>query len=388
MTWARIDDGLYDDPRARRAGVDAMGLYVLAASYMGRYNTDGVIDRERVKLLVGRRGPYLAAKLVDAGLWTETDTGWCLLEWEAVLVPRAEVERRSAGARAAGAKGGRQKAERSKPAPNPTDSPEQPADEPPRYVRDTPRDNPSDKSPVQNANSAKEKRTELPTPAHDPEPDPVPDSARVRADVQDDHRGPGEAPIPPRPTLADLAVPPAPDPPRQPAEKRDSTQQGLFGEEEQLAEPAKKGTRVRGHDVATVAEQVHAAHVEAWRAAERKGHEPVMNAKRRKLVEARLADGYAPERLCAAVRGILAEGSWHRDNGFADIDHALKDGAAVEKFEKLVSAPKEPKPEPYRAPRPELPPGAKPVDWNEWQERLRRETGAWNARRAQEVSRG
>lgn len=211
MTWARIDDGLYDDPRVTAAGLDAMGLYVLAASYMGRYNTDGAIDRARVKRLAGRRGAPLAARLVAAGLWEATGEGWQLIAWDGVLVPREEVARRSAGARVAGAKGGRVRAERAahhEPEPTMPDDLERTPEISPTY----PRDNPADISPVQSAKSAKEKRTGQPTPAHVPEPEPVPDSAQARTHAgsqQGESGGGGGGQR--GPSFADLCDPPGVD---------------------------------------------------------------------------------------------------------------------------------------------------------------------------------
>jgi len=110
VTWAKVDDQLHGDPRAAVAGIEAMGLYVLALSYMGAYLTDGEIGLPQVKRLVGRRAPHLAARLVAAGFWDAkgVDT-WGLISWDNYLLSRAYVE----GQRADKSRAGRVGAERS-----------------------------------------------------------------------------------------------------------------------------------------------------------------------------------------------------------------------------------------------------------------------------------
>jgi hypothetical protein len=94
MTWAKVDDQLHGDPRAAVAGLEAMGLYVLALSYMGAYLTDGTIGLPILKRLAGRRATALAARLVEAGLW-ESKPGdiWVLMSWDKSLLSRTYVER-------------------------------------------------------------------------------------------------------------------------------------------------------------------------------------------------------------------------------------------------------------------------------------------------------
>lgn len=93
MTWAKVDDGLYDDPRSEAAGLEAMGLWVASLSYMGRYLTDGTIDEARVRKLAGRRAPALTERLVSAGWWERLEGGKLrLISWDTYLLSRAEVE--------------------------------------------------------------------------------------------------------------------------------------------------------------------------------------------------------------------------------------------------------------------------------------------------------
>jgi hypothetical protein len=110
MTWAKIDDRLHSHPKARKAGLEAMGLWVLCLSFCGAYNTDGHIARADVEAIGGRRALALAVKLVEAGLWTAGNGGWSFHDFlvynpsaEKVAAERArKAEAGRAGGRASG----------------------------------------------------------------------------------------------------------------------------------------------------------------------------------------------------------------------------------------------------------------------------------------------
>lgn len=84
MTWFRVDDHLHAHPKAMRAGVEAMGLWCLAGSWSGDQLTDGWIP-EYAALRLAPNAEDLAARLVRAGLWLETERdgerGWQFHEW-------------------------------------------------------------------------------------------------------------------------------------------------------------------------------------------------------------------------------------------------------------------------------------------------------------------
>jgi hypothetical protein len=67
MTWAKLDDRLWADPRTDAAGLEAMGLWAVALSWMGAYNTNGVIPRACVAKLAGRKAHWLADRQVAGG---------------------------------------------------------------------------------------------------------------------------------------------------------------------------------------------------------------------------------------------------------------------------------------------------------------------------------
>ena len=86
MPWGRVDDSLHGHPKVLRAGLEAMGLWAVALSYVSQYLTDGVVPVEWVETLRGepdargrRRyvGLRLAATLVRVGLWEGVNgVGW------------------------------------------------------------------------------------------------------------------------------------------------------------------------------------------------------------------------------------------------------------------------------------------------------------------------
>ncbi len=81
MTWFKVDDKLHTHVKAMRAGLDAMGLWALAGSYCAGHENGGVVEREQVSRLSGRRGPELARRLVEAGLWKLHALGWEFHDW-------------------------------------------------------------------------------------------------------------------------------------------------------------------------------------------------------------------------------------------------------------------------------------------------------------------
>lgn len=328
MTWAKVDDRLYDDPRCEAAGLDAMGLFVLAMSYMGAYHTDGWITAERVRRIAGRRGVWLADKLVIAGWWERpdgTEGAFRLVGWDRYILPAEEVAERSERAAVAGRKGGRRRAER---AATPPPEKVEPTPEPPANLELNPGDNLSRSSEVRVCNEAESLDTGQPTRAH-PRARSRPEIARtpVRDHAREDPQGVGEA-LPLFPT--------------------DATGIPLPASGERRKAPA-----------TVAAEQVHAAYCEARDKAGVKGRPPVLDAKRIRLVAGRLKDGFTPEDLCLAARGMWCS-DWHRQEGQTSLDLVLRDSAHVERFreeyDRANKPPPPPRPPMVRRPPPEVPP--------------------------------
>lgn len=78
MPHFRVDDQLNNHPKARQAGLEAMGLWSVSGSYCMAYLTDGFVPEWYVKSWP--KGTTLAKRLVTARLWTpsehEGEKGW------------------------------------------------------------------------------------------------------------------------------------------------------------------------------------------------------------------------------------------------------------------------------------------------------------------------
>lgn len=106
MPWAKVDDTLHSHPKARKAGLPALGLHLLAMSYCGQYLTDGFVDRDWLDERLRTASEHkLPDKLVTAGLWHRGDGGFWIHDWLVYNPSRAEVEEKRAKRKAAGRAG-------------------------------------------------------------------------------------------------------------------------------------------------------------------------------------------------------------------------------------------------------------------------------------------
>lgn len=116
MGWAKVDDRLHSHWKTAEAGVEAMGLWVLALSWTRENRTNGFVPRAKALQLGGRHARKHIAALLKASLWLEVEAGYefhDFLDWQ----PRSEDEesrredvsekRREAGKRGAAKRWGR-----------------------------------------------------------------------------------------------------------------------------------------------------------------------------------------------------------------------------------------------------------------------------------------
>lgn len=89
MPWFRVDDQIHSHPKARRAGLAAMGLWALAGSHCMNYLTDGVVESWFVEAWPD--GPALAARLVEVGLWRQHPQGWEFHDWDGYQPSREKL---------------------------------------------------------------------------------------------------------------------------------------------------------------------------------------------------------------------------------------------------------------------------------------------------------
>lgn len=94
MPWFKVDDTFHSHPKARRAGLDAVGLWSVAGAYSMNYKTDGFIADWYVQSWPS--GRKLAGRLVAADLWEPTEKdgekGWLFHDWEHFQPSTAEIE--------------------------------------------------------------------------------------------------------------------------------------------------------------------------------------------------------------------------------------------------------------------------------------------------------
>ena len=95
MVWFKVDDKLHGHRKPRKAGVAAMGLWVLAGSWCADQTTDGFVP-DFIAASLDRDSKRHAASLVAAGLWYPSedgdDKGWQFHEWENMQPTRADIE--------------------------------------------------------------------------------------------------------------------------------------------------------------------------------------------------------------------------------------------------------------------------------------------------------
>ena len=103
MPWARVDDGLFSHPKARKAWRcrPALGLHLLALSYCMKHGTEGRLSTEFVEdqLPSPRERRTVVAALVDCGLWSENGDGWIVHDFLDYNPSNADIEARRASDR-------------------------------------------------------------------------------------------------------------------------------------------------------------------------------------------------------------------------------------------------------------------------------------------------
>jgi hypothetical protein len=119
MGWARLDDGFYDHPKVSAlleepGGWAALGFWVACLSWAHKHTRKpgkqaGHVPRAVVARMDRSQGPVMAGQLAKAGLWDPHPggDGWLIHDFDQYL----PSERLSAVRAAAGAKGGKAKAE-------------------------------------------------------------------------------------------------------------------------------------------------------------------------------------------------------------------------------------------------------------------------------------
>ena len=114
MTWVRIDDGYFTNPKAIAAGPNGRALHLASICWASANLSDGHVPRQVLPVLAAIAGVKAApasSALIDAGLWADTPDGWQIKDYlefnpsaEKVKADRAAAAERQRNARDAAAK--------------------------------------------------------------------------------------------------------------------------------------------------------------------------------------------------------------------------------------------------------------------------------------------
>ena len=95
MPYFRTDDQMHGHPKARRAGLSALGLWGMGGSHSMAYKTDGFVPEWFVMSWPG--GRKAADQLTTAGLWSpaekDGEDGYQFHDWHDYQPSADEIER-------------------------------------------------------------------------------------------------------------------------------------------------------------------------------------------------------------------------------------------------------------------------------------------------------
>ena len=105
MSWFKVDDGFYRNPKTAMLSDMATALWLRAATWSCDMLTDGVVPKKMLPLF--RSSEDAVQELCDAGLWEATQGGWRFHDWFDYQPSAQEVEELRKKRSEAGRKGGK-----------------------------------------------------------------------------------------------------------------------------------------------------------------------------------------------------------------------------------------------------------------------------------------
>ena len=94
MPWMKVDDTMHSHPKARAAGLPALGLWTLCGSYSMAYKYDGFVPEWFAHSF--QNGKRYADSLVSIGLWEnairEGEPGYQFHDWLDYQQSAEEIE--------------------------------------------------------------------------------------------------------------------------------------------------------------------------------------------------------------------------------------------------------------------------------------------------------
>lgn len=101
MTWVKLDDGFFANPKVQAVGYEGAGLYAMGLSYCGKYLTDGFLPQ----LWVNGHPKRIVKKLVDGGLWRPVDGGYVMHDYLEINRSAEQIKEERRKKREAGKQG-------------------------------------------------------------------------------------------------------------------------------------------------------------------------------------------------------------------------------------------------------------------------------------------
>jgi len=77
VTYVKLDDGFFANPKVAAVGYDGAGLYAMGLSYCGMYLTDGFLP----DLWANQHPKRIVAKLVQGELWRKVEGGYVMADY-------------------------------------------------------------------------------------------------------------------------------------------------------------------------------------------------------------------------------------------------------------------------------------------------------------------
>lgn len=97
MTWFKVDDQLAFHPKVIEAGNAAMGLWVRAGAWCSAHLTEGALPKHMIGTLGAQARD--AKRLVEVGLWEQTNVGYQFRDWVDYQPTKKQVEAEKAANR-------------------------------------------------------------------------------------------------------------------------------------------------------------------------------------------------------------------------------------------------------------------------------------------------
>jgi hypothetical protein len=103
VTWTKLDDGFWSNPKVEDVGNEAAGAYVRMLSYCGQHLTDGHVKHSAARYVTTSR---ILKRLVEFGFIEPTGEGWVVPDYLEFNKSREEVEATRRARSEAGKRGG------------------------------------------------------------------------------------------------------------------------------------------------------------------------------------------------------------------------------------------------------------------------------------------